>query len=66
MIYILILVTVVAVSVVILAIVGYLKEKEDRKLYEKFNKEQIQNFMNIKDAQKKKRQSTPKVPTIKK
>jgi uncharacterized sodium:solute symporter family permease YidK len=64
--FIMILGIVVVAGVVILAIIGYFKEREDRKLYEKFNKEQIQNFMNIKDAKKKKRQSTPKVPAIKK
>jgi hypothetical protein len=58
--------TVVVVGLVALAILGYLKQREDRKFYERYNKKQIQNFMDIKNAQKKKRQSTPKVPTIKK
>jgi hypothetical protein len=58
--------TVVVVGVVALAILGYLKQREDRKFYEQYNKKQIQNFMDIKNAKKKKCQSTPKVPTIKK
>ena len=64
--FIMILGIVVVVGVVALAILGYLKEREDRKVYEQYNKEQIQNFMDIKTAQKRKRQSSPKVPTIKK
>lgn len=64
--FIMILGTVVVVGLVALAILGYLKQREDRKFYERYNKKQIQNFMDIKNAQKKKRQSTPKVPTIKK
>lgn len=52
--------------IVALAIIGLIEKKRERQFYEGYNKEQIQNYMNIKYAQKKSRQSTPRVPTIKK
>lgn len=57
---------IIILGIIVLALIGLREKKLERQFYAGYNKEQLQNFMDIKDAQKKSRQSTPKVPTIKK
>jgi hypothetical protein len=61
-----IIIGIIVLGIITLALIGLREKKRERQFYEGYNKEQLQNFMNIKDAQKKSRQSTPRVPTIKK
>ena len=56
----------VFVCIVILAILGYYQQKRERKWLDKYNQESINSFMNGQKNKKYDRQSTPKVPTMKK
>jgi hypothetical protein len=53
-------------GVVFLAVLGFIDQSKQRKANRKFNRQSIESFMNGHKNKKYSRQSTPKVPTIKK
>ena len=64
--YILIPLAVILIAIVALAIVGLREKKREQEYYDGYNAQQIQKFIDIQNAKKKSRQSTPRVPSIKK
>lgn len=51
--------------ITILALIGLRAKKQEQRWIDEYNKESIATFKKAQDAKKKKRQSTPKVLTIK-
>jgi hypothetical protein len=67
---ILIATSIISVCIVVLAIIGLIEKRKERKFLTKFNEESIDSYMSGVEKKKRNakhsRKSTPKVPTIKK
>ena len=66
LIYIIGILVILGIIITILAYIGLKQKRQEAQWIEEYNKEAMEVFKKAQEAKKKKRQSTPKFPTIKK